>query len=268
MLLSGHWIGASVVNSDVFFVLFVCSLFLLFLLFFFLFFLVCCLFACCLCCLFASFLLFFFEDSCCFHKVIPKYAVIKRNMRWYVFQKSHNAVIFKEKKYWEIFFFRRAIFFRNFPRFLRRHKSVICPPHYDGWYNGIYLQGVWRWNDIIWLQQSATILQYCVQNTGILFRLLCRNTLPDIWPQHNRNMVSSTFLMLLQLRTTGAIHSISTPAAASATRFFAIAWRLPMELQMILCHQVVGSANDSILSQYSEAAFKSLARTLLPSESK
>ena len=59
---------------------------------------------------------------------------------------------------------------------------------------------------------------------------------------------------LLQLR----------PASrAAATRFFFIASKLPMELQMILCHHVVGSDKQNILRNDSEAAFKSLARTLL-----
>ena len=54
----------------------------------------------------------------------------------------------------------------------------------------------------------------------------------------------------------------SAAAAADAVRFFAIASKLPMELQM-MCHRVVGSAKDSILSKESEAAFRSLARVLL-----
>ena len=37
---------------------------------------------------------------------------------------------------------------------------------------------------------------------------------------------------------------------------------LPMEVQMILCHRAVGSAKDGILSKDSEAAFKSLGKTL------
>ena len=57
----------------------------------------------------------------------------------------------------------------------------------------------------------------------------------------------------------------STPAAA--TRFFAIAKRLPMELQMILCHCVVGSMKQNILHKDSEAAFHSLAKVLLASQS-
>ena len=62
---------------------------------------------------------------------------------------------------------------------------------------------------------------------------------------------------LLQLKLT------VTPNPAAATRFFAILKRLPMELQMILCHFTVGSAKQNILRKDSEAAFKSLARILL-----
>ena len=53
-------------------------------------------------------------------------------------------------------------------------------------------------------------------------------------------------------------------ATAAAIRFFAIASKLPMELQMLLCHRAVGSMKQNILRQDSEAAFKSLARILLP----
>jgi len=55
----------------------------------------------------------------------------------------------------------------------------------------------------------------------------------------------------------------SVTSNLEAARFFAIAKQLPMELQMILCHRAVDSDIDGILSKDSEAAFKSLARTLL-----
>ena len=68
---------------------------------------------------------------------------------------------------------------------------------------------------------------------------------------------------LLQLQP--AFHpAAATPdPAPAATRFFSIAAKLPMELQMILCHRVVGSDKQNILYQDSEAAFKSLVRILL-----
>jgi len=59
---------------------------------------------------------------------------------------------------------------------------------------------------------------------------------------------------LLQIKDT-----IPTPAA----RFFNIARRLPLELQMVLCHRVVGSPKEIIRAQDREVAFKSLAESLL-----
>jgi len=74
---------------------------------------------------------------------------------------------------------------------------------------------------------------------------------------------------LLQLKPPAAGSTGATAAGAAggiggALRFFTLASKLPMELQMILCHRVVGSVEDNILSQDSEAAFKALARVLLP----
>ena len=54
----------------------------------------------------------------------------------------------------------------------------------------------------------------------------------------------------------------TTATSSAATRFFALAKRLPMELQMILCHLAVGSTKENILRKDSEAAFQALARIL------
>ena len=55
----------------------------------------------------------------------------------------------------------------------------------------------------------------------------------------------------------------SHPATLNpATRFFAIAKRLPLELQMILCHRGVGSMKQNIRHKDSEPAFESLATIL------
>ena len=48
----------------------------------------------------------------------------------------------------------------------------------------------------------------------------------------------------------------------SAERFFVIARQVPLELQMVLCHRVVGSMKEIILSDDSETAFKNLARKI------
>jgi len=55
-------------------------------------------------------------------------------------------------------------------------------------------------------------------------------------------------------------------AHSKATRFFAVASSLPMELQMVLCRRAVGSMKQSILTKDSEVAFKALARILLLSQ--
>jgi len=49
---------------------------------------------------------------------------------------------------------------------------------------------------------------------------------------------------------------VTSPAA----RFFSISKRLPLELQMVLCRRVVGSSEEVITGQVSEAAFKNLAK--------
>ena len=48
----------------------------------------------------------------------------------------------------------------------------------------------------------------------------------------------------------------------SAKKFFRISRRLPIELQMILCHRAAGSMGVNIPRKDSEVAFKSLARVL------
>jgi len=60
---------------------------------------------------------------------------------------------------------------------------------------------------------------------------------------------------LLQVNDT----AISTPAA----RFFSIARRLPLELQMMLCFRQVGSTKEIIPGKESEAAFKELSKKLM-----
>jgi len=59
---------------------------------------------------------------------------------------------------------------------------------------------------------------------------------------------------LLQIKDT----TITTPAA----RFFSVARRLPLELQMMLCFRQVGSVKEIIPGQVSEVAFKELAKRL------
>jgi hypothetical protein len=52
----------------------------------------------------------------------------------------------------------------------------------------------------------------------------------------------------------------------NAARFFGILQQLPMELQMILCHMVVDSPNQNILTKNSEPAFRCLAQKIFEEE--
>ena len=70
---------------------------------------------------------------------------------------------------------------------------------------------------------------------------------------------------LLRLKPAQTSLTCNPAAASGVTRFFAIAQKLPMELQMVLCRRVVGSTKQNILRHDSEIAFKSLVRFLLPS---
>ena len=60
----------------------------------------------------------------------------------------------------------------------------------------------------------------------------------------------------------GEIQGESSGNQAPAARFFTIARQLPLELQMVLCYRVVGSAKEIIPGKDSEVAFKSLAKSL------
>lgn len=50
-----------------------------------------------------------------------------------------------------------------------------------------------------------------------------------------------------------------------AIRFMRMICQLPMELQMLLCHRVVGSAAENIIGEQREVAFKTLTRQILTS---
>jgi len=58
----------------------------------------------------------------------------------------------------------------------------------------------------------------------------------------------------------GLLQVNDTATTTPAARFFNIAAQLPLELQMVLCYRVVGSAKEIIPGHYSEVAFKELAR--------
>jgi hypothetical protein len=72
---------------------------------------------------------------------------------------------------------------------------------------------------------------------------------------------SEIFAMMIFL--CDGLLTIKKKKKGKETRFFSITQRLPMELQMLLCHRVVGSAGENISVEQSELAFKNLARELL-----
>jgi len=55
---------------------------------------------------------------------------------------------------------------------------------------------------------------------------------------------------------------INDATPSPAARYFTITSQLPLELQMVLCFRVVGSAKEIITGKESELAFKELARSL------
>jgi len=58
----------------------------------------------------------------------------------------------------------------------------------------------------------------------------------------------------------GLLQVKDTPSPAA--RFFSIASQLPLELQMVLCYRLIGSAKEIIPGKESEVGFKELARRL------
>jgi len=56
---------------------------------------------------------------------------------------------------------------------------------------------------------------------------------------------------------------VKDTTTSPADRFFNIARRLPLELQMVLCHRLVGSDKEINPGKEIEVAFKFLARRLL-----
>jgi len=56
--------------------------------------------------------------------------------------------------------------------------------------------------------------------------------------------------------------NVSVESSSSSARFFRIAQLFPMELQMVLCNRAFGAVKSSVLTKYSEPAFKKLGRLL------
>jgi hypothetical protein len=60
----------------------------------------------------------------------------------------------------------------------------------------------------------------------------------------------------------GLLQINNTTPPSSADRFFKIATQLPLELQMVLCFHVIGSAKEIVPGKEREMAFKELAKRM------
>jgi len=75
------------------------------------------------------------------------------------------------------------------------------------------------------------------------------------------NVAAEVFALVVFV-SDGLLQTKDTTTSPTA-RFFNIARRLPLELQMVLCFRLVGSCKEIVLGNDSEVAFKSLARRLM-----
>jgi len=74
--------------------------------------------------------------------------------------------------------------------------------------------------------------------------------------------VAAEMFALVVFVSDGLLQINDTTTPSPATRYFSIAAQLPLELQMVLCHRVVGSDKEIIPGKDSEVAFKELAGKL------
>ena len=74
--------------------------------------------------------------------------------------------------------------------------------------------------------------------------------------------VAAEMFAMVVFVSDGILQINDTKTTTPAARFFKIARRLPLELQMMLCFRLLGSAKEIIPGKDSEAAFKELAKKL------
>jgi len=75
--------------------------------------------------------------------------------------------------------------------------------------------------------------------------------------------VASELFAVVVFLCDGLLQLQQHPGISPTGRFFSITQRLPMELQMVICHHCFGSSKQNITSTVSEVAFRSLAKALL-----
>jgi len=77
------------------------------------------------------------------------------------------------------------------------------------------------------------------------------------------NEAAAEMFALVVFVSGGLLQIKDTTTPSPAVRYFNIARRLPLELQMMLCYRMVGSGKEIIPGKESEVAFKELARRLM-----
>jgi len=89
--------------------------------------------------------------------------------------------------------------------------------------------------------------------------------LPEVRDSHIQDLFSLVIFLCDGLLMVGPSASASS-TNQRAVQFLQIAQRLPMELQMMLCNRMFGSAKDIVLTRDSELAFKRLVKRLAKSD--
>ena len=79
------------------------------------------------------------------------------------------------------------------------------------------------------------------------------------WPKYTTGVAAGVFAHIVFVSDGLLKVTVVTEAVG---RFFVMASRLPLELQMLLCQRAVGSTADIIPSQYCDDAFIYLAKTI------
>jgi len=74
--------------------------------------------------------------------------------------------------------------------------------------------------------------------------------------------VAAEMFAIVVFVTDGLLQIEDTTMSTAAARYFTIARRLPLELQIVLCYRQVGSCKEIISGKESEVAFRELARRL------
>jgi hypothetical protein len=113
----------------------------------------------------------------------------------------------------------------------------------------------------------------CTWDEGIWQRKLQIADLVDLFksnPQSTRRKLrqersqkeAAPYFAPIVMLCDGHLKLPSVDRTSKTKRFYAVVQRLPMELQMFMCHLLVDSSGEFITSQNTEVALKNLVKTL------